>query len=253
MALNPEKNWFGEKPVTPDEKTGLVRGVFDSVYGRYDLMNDVMSGGIHRLWKDAFVRQVRPKQGKTFLDVAGGTGDIAFRIRRKTGGNSRIIICDINENMISSGRDRAINRGWTDLEWITGNAENLPLPDSSVDIYTISFGLRNVTHIDTALKEAFRVLKPSGMFFCLEFSKVKNPALSKAYDLYSFNMIPTLGSLIANDRESYDYLVESIRRFPSQEELTARMQQAGLTRTSFINLTGGVAAIHRGVKPKTIK
>jgi demethylmenaquinone methyltransferase/2-methoxy-6-polyprenyl-1,4-benzoquinol methylase len=248
MSENPEANWFGDKSVSPEEKTGLVRGVFDSVYGKYDLMNDIMSGGIHRLWKDRFVRDIRPKPGRTYLDVAGGTGDIAFRIRKKTGPEARIILCDLNENMLQQGRDRALNRGWPELEWVTGNAEALPFPDESIDIYSISFGLRNVTHIDTALREAFRVIKPGGMFFCLEFSKVKNPLFAKAYDLYSEIAMPNMGELIANDRESYEYLVESIRRFPSQDELSGRIKQAGFGKIVFRSLTGGIIAIHRGFK-----
>ncbi len=250
MTQNPESNWFGSKYVTPDEKDGLVRDVFDSVYGKYDLMNDLMSGGIHRLWKDRFISEIRPKPGKIYLDVAGGTGDIAFRIRRKTGPDAKIIICDVNENMLSAGRDRAINKGWTDFEWVTGNAESLPVPDSSVDIYTISFGLRNVTHIDTALQEAFRVLRPGGMFFCLEFSRVQNSMLAGAYDLYS-KVIPEIGELVVKDRESYEYLIESIRRFPAQKELVARMENAGFQRVHYHNLTTGISAIHRGYKQKT--
>lgn len=248
MTINPESNWFGEKPVTPEEKTGLVRGVFDSVASKYDIMNDLMSGGVHRLWKDRFVREVRPRAGKTYLDVAGGTGDIAFRIHRKVGGHARIILCDLNEHMLSVGRDRAIDRGWSDLEWVTGNAESIPLPDNSVDTYTIAFGLRNVTRIDTALSEAFRVLKPGGNFFCLEFSRVNNPLLAKAYDLYSFNAIPRIGQMVANDRDSYEYLVESIRKFPPQHDLKKRMENAGFSRVAFCNLSGGIAAIHRGFK-----
>ncbi|NCC22534.1 MAG: bifunctional demethylmenaquinone methyltransferase/2-methoxy-6-polyprenyl-1,4-benzoquinol methylase UbiE [Alphaproteobacteria bacterium] len=248
MTINPESNWFGEKPVTPEEKTGLVRGVFDSVASKYDIMNDLMSGGVHRLWKDRVVREVRPRAGKTYLDVAGGTGDIAFRIHRKVGGQARIILCDLNEHMLSVGRDRAIDRGWSDLEWVTGNAESIPLPDNSVDTYTIAFGLRNVTRIDTALSEAFRVLKPGGNFFCLEFSRVNNPLLAKAYDLYSFNAIPRIGQMVANDRDSYEYLVESIRKFPPQHDLKKRMENAGFSRVAFCNLSGGIAAIHRGFK-----
>lgn len=244
---NPESQWFGEKNVTPDEKTGLVRGVFDNVALKYDLMNDLMSGGIHRLWKDRFVRQIRPRPGLHYLDVAGGTGDIAFRIRRKAGPSARITVCDLNENMLKVGRDRAIDHGWlSGFEWVTGNAESLPLPDSSVDVYTIAFGLRNVTHIDTALKEAVRVLKPGGRFFCLEFSHVQEPVLAKFYDLYSENVIPRIGQAVAKDRESYQYLVESIRKFPDQKALKARMEAAGLENTGFSNLSAGIAAIHYG-------
>lgn len=246
---NPEKEWFGEKPVSPDEKTGLVRGVFDSVASRYDIMNDLMSGGLHRLWKDRLIRQIRPRPGLKYLDVAGGTGDIAFRIRKKAGPTAAITVFDLNANMLDVGRDRATDRGWVnDFEWITGNAEKLPFPDSSFDVYTIAFGLRNVTHIDTALAEAARVLRPGGRFFCLEFSRVDQPLLAKAYDLYSYNVIPKVGQLIANDSESYQYLVESIRKFPSQRKLARRMEEAGLEQARFSNLSAGIVAIHQGIK-----
>src|SRR5688572_5625135 len=213
MARNPEKNWFGTSEVTPEEKTQKVIGVFDSVAGNYDLMNDLMSGGVHRLWKNHFVRKIRPRPGLNYLDVAGGTGDIAFRIREKAGPTAKITLCDLNTEMLSVGRDRAIDRGWLDLEWVTGNAEALPLPDESVDVYTIAFGLRNVTRIDTALAEAVRVLKPGGRFFCLEFSAVDEPFLAKIYDAWSFRVIPRIGQAVAKDRDSYQYLVESIRKF----------------------------------------
>ncbi len=248
MTQNPESEWFGEKRVSPEEKTGRVIGVFDSVASKYDIMNDVMSGGVHRLWKDRFVAEIRPRPGKVYLDVAGGTGDIAFRIRRKTGAQSRTILCDLNENMLQVGRDRAIDKGWLDLEYVTGNAESLPIPDSSIDICTIAFGLRNVTRIDTALSEFYRVLKPGGKFFCLEFSRVRNPVLSKAYDFYSFTALPQMGAVIAQDRESYQYLAESIRKFADQKTLARRMGQAGFTRVSHTNLSAGIAAIHRGLK-----
>jgi len=251
---NPEKSWFGEKPVTPEEKTDGVIGVFDSVADRYDAMNDFMSIGIHRLWKDHFIRMIRPRATITgrptdYLDVAGGTGDIAFRIRNKIGNRANITLCDLNDNMLSVGRDRAIDKGWlNDFSWVTGNAESLPLPDSSIDVYTIAFGLRNVTHIDTALKEAHRVLRSGGKFFCLEFSHVSPPLLAKAYDLYSYNVIPKLGEKIVNDRESYQYLVESIRKFPKQKDLVRRIEDAGFNRTKFTNLSMGVVAIHQGIK-----
>ena len=251
---NPEKSWFGEKEVSPEEKTQGVIGVFDSVADRYDLMNDLMSGGIHRLWKDQFVRMIRPRatidgRPTDFLDVAGGTGDIAFRIRKKIGHGANITLCDLNDNMLSVGQDRATNKGWVnDFEWVTGNAENLPLADNSIDIYTIAFGLRNVTHIDTALEEANRVLRPGGKFFCLEFSQVQTTVLSKAYDVFSFNVIPKLGKLIADDEDSYQYLVESIRKFPNQEELTQRIKNAGFKRVRYNNLSAGIAAIHQGIK-----
>ncbi len=246
---NAEKNWFGEKQVAPDEKTKLVRGVFDSVAPSYDVMNDLMSGGLHRLWKDHLVRKIRPRRGLHYLDVAGGTGDIAFRIRKKAGKDCKITLCDINAEMLSVGRDRAMDMGFgNDFDWITGNAESLPLPDNSADVYTIAFGLRNVTHIDDALSEAFRVLRPGGRFYCLEFSKVREPFLAKVYDAYSFKIIPKIGKLVAKDEESYQYLVESIRKFPSQRELLNRMEMAGFRQCRVENLTFGVVAIHEGVK-----
>jgi demethylmenaquinone methyltransferase/2-methoxy-6-polyprenyl-1,4-benzoquinol methylase len=248
MTQNPEKEWFGKEHVTPEEKTGKVIGVFDSVANRYDLMNDLMSGGLHRLWKDRFVRQIRPRAGLRYLDVAGGTGDIAFRIKRKAP-NADITICDLNEHMLEVGRSRAEDKGWINgFEWVTGNAESLPFPDSSFDVYSIAFGLRNVTHIDTALKEVVRVLKPGGRFYCLEFSHVRNPALSKAYDLFSFHMIPRMGKIVAQDSQSYQYLVESIRKFPDQRSLLKRMGEAGLKKCFFSNISGGIVAIHSGIK-----
>lgn len=246
---NAEKNWFGERPVTPEEKTQRVIGVFDSVAKSYDIMNDLMSGGLHRLWKDHLVRKIRPSKGLHYLDVAGGTGDIAFRIRKKAGPDVQITLCDLNTEMLAVGRDRAMDRGYADdFTWVTGNAESLPLEDESVDVYTIAFGLRNVTHIDTALTEALRVLKPGGRFYCLEFSRVNEPFLAKIYDEYSFRLIPKIGEIVAKDRDSYQYLVESIRKFPSQRELLKRMETAGFSRCRFENLTMGVVAIHEGVK-----
>lgn len=246
---NKESTQFGTRDVTPDEKTGLVRGVFDSVADNYDIMNDLMSGGIHRIWKDRFVRMIRPRSTYKYLDVAGGTGDIAFRLYKKTQGNAPITVFDLNRNMLEVGRDRGLNKGYVDnLEWVTGNAEALPFEDESFDVYTIAFGLRNVTHIDTALKEAHRVLKPGGRFFCLEFSQVKNPALSKAYDLFSYNIIPRIGKVVANDEDSYQYLVESIRKFPPQQELTDRIIESGFKSADYTNLSAGIAAIHIGHK-----
>ncbi len=259
-AKNPESVQFGTRDVTPEEKTTLVRGVFDSVADQYDVMNDVMSGGVHRLWKNHLIRRIRPKAGLHYLDVAGGTGDIAFRISdyiekrshnvpNKPLNSTKITLCDLNWDMLRVGRDRAINKGKLhDYDWVTGNAETLPLEDESVDVYTIAFGLRNVTHIDNALKEAHRVLKPGGRFYCLEFSHVENPALAALYDKFSFNLIPKMGEVIAKDRDSYQYLVESIRKFPTQESLKDRLQNAGFMKTSYENLTFGIAAIHFGLK-----
>ena len=249
MSENPESKWFGEKPVEAEDKTGMVHGVFSNVADKYDIMNDLMSGGIHRLWKDRFIRMIRPRQGLRYLDVAGGTGDIAFRIRQKIGEKADITLCDLTENMLRVGRDRAINKGWiNDFDWITGNAETLPLEDNSFDVYTIAFGLRNVTRIDNALKEAYRVLKPGGRFFCLEFSKVRNPLLSKGYDVYSSFVIPKIGEVVAGDRDSYQYLIESIRKHPSQRELQQRLQRAGFKNATFSNLSAGIACIHTGLK-----
>lgn len=246
---NPERNWFGTESVTPEQKTRKVIGVFDSVANRYDVMNDLMSVGLHRLWKDHLIRKIRPRGGLSYLDVAGGTGDIAFRIRRKAGPHADITLCDLNTEMLRVGRDRAMDLGYlNDFKWVTGNAESLPIPDCSVDVYTIAFGLRNVTHIDTALSEALRVLKPGGRFYCLEFSRVHEPILGRLYDEYSYRLIPKIGEIVAKDRESYQYLVESIRKFPAQKELQKRMESAGFRLCRHENLTMGVVAIHEGVK-----
>lgn len=246
---NKESQWFGYKPVRPGEKARLVETVFDSVASRYDLMNDLMSGGIHRLWKNKLVAMLHPSPAKILLDVAGGTGDIAFRYRERAGEKAQITVCDINKEMLAVGRDRALNRGYLKgFKWVVGNAESLRFKDNSFDLYTISFGLRNVPKIDDALEEAWRVLKPGGQFFCLEFSQVTNPLFRKIYDEYSFRMIPKIGELVANDRDSYQYLVESIRQFPSQTELATRMRKAGFEKVRFINLSGGIAAIHIGTK-----
>ncbi len=246
---NPEKEWFGEKRVSPGDKTGLVRGVFDSVADKYDVMNDLMSGGLHRLWKDRFVRMIRPRPGLKYLDVAGGTGDIAFRILKKAGPGAKITVFDMNEHMLTKGRDRALDKGLMNgLEWVTGNAEDLPFPDAGFDVYTIAFGLRNVTRIDTALTEAVRVLRPGGRFFCLEFSHIRQPLLARAYDAYSYGIIPKIGEMVTNDRESYQYLVESIRKFPDQRRLATRIGQAGFENVKFSNLSAGVVAIHQAIK-----
>lgn len=240
----PESRWFGFREVDPAEKTPLVRGVFDSVATRYDLMNDLLSGGVHRLWKDSFVDLVRPRDGETLLDVAGGTGDIAFRLAARAPG-ARVLVCDLTEAMVRVGRDRGLDRGLLHgLDWTVGNAEALPFPDASIDAYTIAFGLRNVTSIDAGLAEARRVLKPGGRFFCLEFSHVSQPLLKQLYDGVSFQVLPRLGELVAGDRASYQYLVESIRRFPDQAALCQRITAAGLSRPKVRNLTGGIAAIH---------
>jgi demethylmenaquinone methyltransferase/2-methoxy-6-polyprenyl-1,4-benzoquinol methylase len=197
------------------------------------------------LWKAVLIDLLAPRPGERFVDVAGGTGDIAFRILRRTQGQADISVCDLTPAMLETGRARAIDRGLLKgIDWIAGDAESLPFADRSFDAYTIAFGLRNVTHIDRALKEARRVLRPGGRFFCLEFSHVASEPVSRLYDLYSFELLPRLGQWIAGDRESYQYLVESIRRFPKQEELAARIESGGLTRAHVRNLTGGIAAIH---------
>ncbi len=248
---NPESQWFGEKKVSAREKTGLVVDVFDSVADQYDLMNDLMSGGMHRLWKDQLIRQIRPRPEYSYLDVAGGTGDIAFRIKKRISRNAaqKITICDLNAEMLRVGRDRAVDRGWLDnFDWVVGNAESLPIESESVDVYTIAFGLRNVTHIDTALNEAFRVLKPGGRFFCMEFSRVNEPFLARIYDSYSYRVIPKIGQVVAKDRSSYQYLVESIRKFPSQKALQQRLYQAGFGRVLVRSLSFGVVAIHEAWK-----
>jgi demethylmenaquinone methyltransferase/2-methoxy-6-polyprenyl-1,4-benzoquinol methylase len=243
----PEARWFGFREVDPNAKAPMVRQVFDSVATNYDLMNDLMSGGIHRLWKSTLIEMIKPRPGMTLLDVAGGTGDISFRFLDAAGGTASAFVCDINEQMILVGRDRAIDRGVLDgVNWIVGDAEKVPLKSRSVDVYTIAFGLRNVTRIDAALAEANRVLKPGGRFFCLEFSRVVLPVLRDIYDRYSFTVLPRLGQMVAGDREAYQYLVESIRQFPDQESLVGRIEAAGFGQVRYRNLTGGVAAIHSG-------
>ncbi len=236
---------FGFQDVDPSEKPGLVRGVFSSVAENYDLMNDLMSGGVHRLWKSTLIDMMRPRADDTLLDVAGGTGDIAARFLDAGGG--RATVCDLTEAMVMTGRDRMIDEGrLNSIDWTVGDAQALPVPDRSVSVYSIAFGLRNVTDIDAALAEAYRVLKPGGRYFCLEFSHVALPVLDKLYDTYSFKVLPLLGQIVARDRESYQYLVESIRRFPDQESLSAKMTAAGFDMVRYRNLSGGIAAIHSG-------
>ena len=238
---------FGFKNVPEDEKSSLVRGVFDSVAGRYDLMNDLMSGGLHRLWKNEMVAWLNPKAGMRILDVAGGTGDIAFRMLKKAG--CRVTILDINRRMLEEGRDRAIDRNIVNgIEWTCGDAEALPLPDSCYDAYTIAFGIRNVTHIDKALAEAFRVLKPGGRFLCMEFSHMPNEWLQKCYDTYSFNVIPQIGEWVTGNKDAYQYLVESIRRFPKQDAFSDMIRTAGFENVQYRNLAQGAVAIHSGRK-----
>jgi len=246
-TLNQESRWFGDRAVSPEEKTSLVGDVFEGVAGRYDLMNDLMSGGIHRLWKAEFLKQIGLRGGEDVLDVAGGTGDIALGLAGGAAHPGRLTICDLTPEMVAVGRQRANKLGLGDaIGFSVGNAEDLPFEDRSVDVYTIAFGLRNVTRIDRALAEAHRVLRPGGRFFCLEFSRVVTMPLRKAYERYSDIVIPRLGRIVARDEDSYRYLVESIRRFPSQRALAARMGTAGLSRVGYRNLTGGIAAIHHG-------
>ncbi len=234
---------FGYRTVAEGEKAPLVREVFDSVAPRYDLMNDMMSVGIHRLWKAAMINWLNPRPGQAVLDVGGGTGDIAFRILQRGGGP--VTICDINEEMLAVGRDRALDQGILDgITWINGDAENLPVEDGAFDFYTTAFCLRNVTRVERALAEARRVLKPGGRFMCLEFSRIAVPGLEALYDAYSFKVLPWLGQLVAGDREAYRYLAESIRRFPDQETFAALIAEAGLEQVKVRNLTGGIAALH---------
>ncbi len=240
---SPDMTHFGYRRVPVDEKPSLVRDVFDSVAPRYDLMNDLMSLGIHRLWKRAMINWLAPRPGMTLLDVGGGTGDIAFRFRDR--GGSDVTVVDINKEMLKTGRERAIDRGiLQDIRWLHGNAEDLPVEDSSTDAYTTAFCIRNVTHIDRALAEARRVLKPGGRFMCLEFSHVVLPVLDKLYDAYSFRVLPVLGERVAGDRDAYQYLAESIRRFPDQDTFAQMITDAGLEQVKVRNLSGGIAAIH---------
>ena len=236
---------FGFQEVDPAAKAGLVSGVFDKVAGRYDLMNDLMSGGVHRLWKEALLDWLAPAPGRRHLDLAGGTGDIAFRYLNRVKGQGEVILLDINPAMLAVGRDRALDAGWlAEISWVAGDAQRLPLPDRSVDSVSIAFGIRNVTHIDIAAREIRRVLRPGGRLMCLEFSRIVLPLLERLYDAYSFSIVPLLGRLVAGDAASYRYLVESIRRFPDQEALAAILRAAGLEQVRYRNLSGGIAAIH---------
>ncbi len=240
---------FGNETVPEGEKAARVHGVFASVAPRYDLMNDAMSAGIHRLWKDAMLDWLAPRPGMTLLDVAGGTGDIAFRFLGRVKGQGRATVLDMTEDMLTEGRKRAEATSFAAaLDWIVGDATALPFADASFDAYTISFGIRNVTRIEDALAEAFRVLKPGGRLLVLEFSQVPEPSLRWLYDRYSFNVIPALGELLAGDRASYQYLVESIRRFPDQETFAAMIAAAGFGQVRYRNLSMGIAALHSAWK-----
>jgi demethylmenaquinone methyltransferase/2-methoxy-6-polyprenyl-1,4-benzoquinol methylase len=246
----PDMTDFGFRQVAEDEKQALVNEVFAKAAQRYDQMNDLMSAGLHRLWKDDFVNWLAPpKGGRDYrvLDVAGGTGDIAFRIARAGGSNTSITVADISPEMIAEGRNRAEHEGLSQrCQFIVGNAERLAFPDRSFDAYTIAFGIRNVTHIDQALKEAYRVLKPGGRFLCLEFSKADFPGLSQIYDAYSFTVIPAVGKVVTGDGQPYRYLVESIRKFPDPETFKAMIVAAGFSRGEHRCLMGGIVAMHSG-------
>src|SRR5215813_10648112 len=240
---------FGFRRVPEGQKAPLIRAVFESIAERYDFMNDLMRAGIHRWWKSEMVALLKPRPGQRLLDVAGGTGDIALRVfphlTQREAAEGEAVICDVSEAMLAIGRARALDRGiLTGIEWLCADAERLPVADRSVDLYTIGFGLRNVTHIEEALAEARRVLKPGGRFLCLEFTPEITPFLQPLYDLYSFQIVPLLGQVVTGDRDAYAYLVESIRRFPRQSELAEMIGRAGLDQVKFRNLTGGVAALH---------
>ncbi|WP_109806129.1 class I SAM-dependent methyltransferase [Sphingosinithalassobacter portus] len=236
---------FGYEDVAPDEKTRRVGEVFSNVAARYDLMNDAMSGGLHRVWKDVFVRRVKPRAGEHILDMAGGTGDIAFRMAPS---GAAITVADINPEMLEVGMERAAKRGFDGMVWTEANAEELQFPDRFFDAYTIAFGIRNVTDIPRALREAHRVLKRGGRFYVLEFSTTQWPGFAEIYDSYSHKLVPKLGKLLANDADSYRYLIESIRRFPDMPTFEAMIADAGFVRTKVEPMLGGLVAIHSGWK-----
>ena len=244
-----DKTHFGYKTVDVDQKERLVGGVFDSVASKYDLMNDVMSFGIHRIWKKIAMMHTGLKKGQRALDVAGGTGDLSIEMSKQVGADGEVVIADINPAMLEQGRRRLIDRGIAgNVSFVEANAEDLPFEDNSFDCVTIAFGLRNVTNQDKALESMYRVLKPGGRLLVLEFSKPVLPGLDKAYDFYSFNIIPLMGRLIAKDADSYRYLAESIRMHPDQATLKQMMQDAGFERCTYHNMTGGIVALHKGFK-----
>ena len=239
---------FGFETVHAAEKAGKVQGVFNSVAAKYDVMNDVMSIGIHRIWKEVMMDWLAPRCGQTLIDVAGGTGDVSFKFLNRAGSGHATVL-DLTENMLIEGRKRAeASEMEQSLDWLVGDAMALPFVDNSFDVYTISFGIRNVTRPEDALSEAFRVLRPGGRLMVLEFSQIPVPLVQKAYDLYSFNIIPAMGKMIANDRDSYQYLVESIRKFPNQETFLNMIRGAGFENVSYRNLSLGIAALHSGWK-----
>lgn len=239
---------FGFQDVPETEKAGRVQGVFSSVASKYDVMNDAMSFGIHRIWKDAMMDWLAPRAGQKLLDVAGGTGDISFRFLKRAG-QGHATVLDLTEPMLVEGRKRAEANAMDDsLDWVVGDAMHLPFEDNSFDVYTISFGIRNVTRPQEALNEAFRVLRPGGRLMVLEFSQIPNDLMQRVYDLYSFNIIPRMGQAIARDRESYQYLVESIRKFPDQDTFLGMVRQAGFENAKYRNLSMGIACLHSGWK-----
>ncbi len=239
---------FGRETIPEGEKAGRVQGVFNSVASKYDIMNDVMSMGIHRIWKDAMMDWLAPRAGQKLLDVAGGTGDVSFKFLGRAGSGHATVL-DLTEPMLVEGRKRAEAAAMADsLDWVVGDAMALPFEDNTFDVYTISFGIRNVTRPQEALNEAYRVLRPGGRLMVLEFSQLPNPMMQKAYDLYSFNVIPRMGQMIANDRDSYQYLVESIRNFPDQETFLGMLRTAGFGQAKYRNLSLGIAALHSGWK-----
>ena len=240
---------FGYKKVNPNEKPDLVKGVFDSVANKYDLMNDLMSVGIHRLWKKATVQMSNLKENDAVLDVAGGTGDLAILFSEIVGTQGKVYLSDINEKMLEIGRDRVLDSGLLNVKSLVADAEDLPFPDNSFDCISIAFGIRNVTNKDKALKEFHRCLKSDGRLLVLEFSKPESSLVSDLYDLYSFNVLPHLGQWIAGDSESYEYLAESIRMHPNQDEFLKLMDEAGFINTEYQNMTGGIVALHYGDKP----
>lgn len=248
MTMTEKTTHFGFETVPEEEKAGRVRGVFGSVASKYDVMNDVMSMGIHRVWKDAMMDWLAPRGGQRLLDVAGGTGDISFRFLERAG-HGHATVLDLTEPMLIEGRKRAeAEQMASSLDWVVGDAMALPFEDNSFDVYTISFGIRNVTRPQDALNEAYRVLRPGGRLMVLEFSQIPNELMQKAYDLYSFNIIPRMGQVIANDRDSYQYLVESIRKFPNQESFLNMVKQAGFENAKYRNLSMGIACLHSGWK-----
>ena len=241
---------FGYQDVPVDDKADLVKGVFDSVASRYDIMNDLMSAGMHRLWKRYTIQHANARPGHVILDLAGGTGDLTRRFAKRVGPTGEVVLADINASMLKVGRDRLLDLGVAgNVRFVQADAEALPFPDNYFDCITIAFGLRNVTHKDAAIASMLRVLKPGGRLLVLEFSKPKSDLLSKVYDQYSFKFLPLMGKLVADDADSYRYLAESIRMHPDQETLKAMMEEVGFARVTYHNMTGGIVALHRGVKP----